>query len=79
MNSVFPSGNFNKNYTGINNGQRNRFGVFSRAEAGLMYINDERTFSISGSIGVSNYNYPSFGHPATNGIRQQQPATMQRQ
>ena len=36
------------------------FGVYSRAEMGLMYINDDRTFSISGSIGVQRSSYPMF-------------------
>ncbi|WP_324554793.1 hypothetical protein [Agriterribacter sp.] len=36
------------------------FGVYSRAELGLMYINDDRTFSISGSIGVQQSSYPLF-------------------
>ncbi|MBO9204336.1 MULTISPECIES: hypothetical protein [Niastella] len=36
----------------------NRFGAYSSAYMGVMYVNDERTFSISGSIGVSNY----YGH-----------------
>lgn len=44
-NSVFKSGTF---------------GVYSRAELGLMYINDDRTFSISGSIGVQRSTYPVF-------------------
>lgn len=44
-NSVFKSG---------------AFGVYSKAELGLMYINDDRTFSISGSIGVKRSNYPMF-------------------
>ncbi len=38
----------------------NNFGAYSTAQMGLMYINNQRTFSISGSIGVSrntfNYN-----------------------
>lgn len=33
----------------------NNLGVYSSAHMGLMYINDDRTFSISGSIGVGNY------------------------
>ena len=36
----------------------NRFGMYSRAEAGLFYINDERTFSISGSIHVDRSSNP---------------------
>ncbi|RYG53802.1 MAG: hypothetical protein EOO01_03365 [Chitinophagaceae bacterium] len=42
----------------------NGLGVFSRAEAGLMYVNDERTFSISGSIGIERSTYPGFHAPS---------------
>lgn len=53
---------FNKNSSFMNN---NRYGVSSSAYMGLMYTNDERTFSISGSIGVSNYSGQSpFYRPA---------------
>ena len=47
----------------------NRFGTYTTAQMGLMYINNERTFSISGSIGVGRNNYygrfPTYtpGHP----------------
>jgi hypothetical protein len=43
-----------------NNGvfKSSSLGIYSRAELGLQYINDERTFSISGSIGVERSNYP---------------------
>ncbi|RYF92572.1 MAG: hypothetical protein EOO00_07120 [Chitinophagaceae bacterium] len=47
----------NSSNTRINS---NGFGIYSRAEAGLMYINDERTFSISGSIGVDRSSYPIY-------------------
>jgi hypothetical protein len=43
---------FNKTNSFMN---ANRFGAYSSAYMGVMYVNDERTFSISGSIGVSNY------------------------
>jgi len=42
------------------------FSMYSRAELGLMYINDEKTFSISGSIGVERSNYPVFPYPIYN-------------
>lgn len=35
-----------------------RFGVYSSASLGLMYINDSRTFSISGSIGIESSSNP---------------------
>jgi hypothetical protein len=47
-----------------NNGlfRSNSFGVYSRAELGLMYVNDARTFSISGSIGVQRSSNPIFNY-----------------
>jgi hypothetical protein len=36
------------------------FGWYSRAEAGLFYINDEKTFSISGSIFMDRSSYPLY-------------------
>jgi len=43
------------------------FGINPRIEMGLMYINDAKTFSISGSIGVEKTSYPSYplDHPKT--------------
>ncbi|HEY6975798.1 MAG TPA: hypothetical protein VH396_05895 [Chitinophagaceae bacterium] len=38
--------------------QSGSFNMYSRAELGLMYINDEKTFSISGSIGIERSTYP---------------------
>lgn len=47
-------------------------GLYTRAELGLQYVNDQRTFSISGSIGVQRggYQYAPAGQPM--------PATMKR-
>ena len=54
--AVFASG-VNKQFAGNNFLQPNNFGVSSRAELGLMYINDAGTFSISGSIGIERSSY----------------------
>lgn len=58
FNSAFfqPAGNKQNGFMNANN-----FSVNPAAYIGLMYVNDEKTFSISGSIGVSrnNYNYYS--------------------
>jgi len=35
-------------------------GMYSSAALGLMYINDERTFSVSGSISFEKNNYPIY-------------------
>jgi hypothetical protein len=50
----------NPSYPGHNLLMGNGFGLNSRVEAGLMYINDARTFSISGSIGVDRTSYPVY-------------------
>lgn len=36
------------------------FALSSMAELGLMYVNDQKTFSISGSFGVQHSSYPMF-------------------
>lgn len=56
----FRSSYLNADYNKV--GQNNSFnqarlGIYSRAELGLQYINDERTFSISGSIGVERSDF----------------------
>ncbi|MFT4155430.1 hypothetical protein [Parafilimonas sp.] len=51
----------NSNIKGIQNKysfNQNNLGLYSRAEVGLMYVNDAKTFSISGSIGVETNHYP---------------------
>lgn len=47
------------NQPGKNNSlmNANNFGIYSAAQMGVMYINNEKTFSISGSIGVSRSSY----------------------
>jgi len=56
---------FNGNYPtpGIKGNQNSRyksnsFGVYSAAELGLTYVNDARTFSISGGFTIERNNYP---------------------
>lgn len=68
--SVAPSYiNFNQSFVNNNKALQansfmyrpNNFGVYSRAELGLMYTNDEHTFQISGSFGVERRQFPQFG------------------
>lgn len=74
--SVAPSfynfnGAFSQPILNKNNGfmNANHFGGYSTAYMGLMYINNDRTFSISGSIGVSRYSgYSPFYAPATSPV-----------
>jgi hypothetical protein len=40
--------------------QTNHFSAYSDAKIGVMYISNDRTFSISGSIGVSTGNYNNY-------------------
>ena len=42
------------------------FGLYSSVNMGLMYVNDARTFSISGSIGVGRSKYPILPYPPAN-------------
>jgi len=48
----------------------NGLGVYSRAELGLMYVNDAKTFSVSGSIGVQRSSYPVYPYPQANRTKQ---------
>jgi hypothetical protein len=71
FNRSFLSADMNKIYPG--NFNSNSFGLYSRAELGLMYVNDARTFSISGSIGVSRSSspfllYQQTSNPRTNSV-----------
>ncbi|TKK66939.1 hypothetical protein FC093_15675 [Ilyomonas limi] len=67
-NAFLPSG-FNKTTANNTLLRSNNFGLYSRAEVGLMYVNPEKTFSVSGSIGIERSSSPVFYYP-TNAIRQ---------
>lgn len=41
-------------------------GLTSSVNLGLMYVNDARTFSVSGSIGVARASYPMLFYPPAN-------------
>jgi hypothetical protein len=56
-NGAFYQPGINKSNSFMN---ANNFGTYSVAHMGLMYINNERTFSISGSIGVGRSSYNSY-------------------
>jgi len=61
--------NFNTAYNNAMNkpfgmnpfGGQQRFGNYTAASLGLMYINNDKTFSISGSFSVQRSNYPMLG------------------
>lgn len=50
----------------------NSFGIYPRAELGLMYVNDEKTFSISGSISVQRGGYSTFPYQQMQMAKQPQ-------
>jgi hypothetical protein len=79
FNRSFIQSDVNKMNPGINRYSTNSFTMYSKFEAGLMYVNDDRTFSISGSIGVYRSNFP--GYPSFNGtnLQRQQPINSSRQ
>jgi hypothetical protein len=60
FNSAFVNPTATKYYPGSYLPNTYNFGMSSRVEMGLMYTNDEKTFSISGSIGVERSSYPIF-------------------
>lgn len=62
----FLTGTYNKPWqrNGFNNA--NGFGAYSAASLGLMYVNENKTFSISGSIGVEKSSYPVLGYYPPN-------------
>ena len=70
FNGSFLSSDPNKSY--LNNGiyKSGAFGTSARAELGLMYINDAKTFSISGSVGVQRSSYPFFPYQQMNRTKQ---------
>jgi hypothetical protein len=68
--NAFYQPGFNKNNRFMNT-NANNFDINPAVYMGLMYINDERTFSISGSIGVSRNsynNYSPFYTPANSPV-----------
>jgi hypothetical protein len=59
----------NKNLTNSPFNQ-NSFGLYPAASFGLMYINDAKTFSISGSISAERSMYPGVPYYPMNGRTQ---------
>ncbi|HMH22174.1 MAG TPA: hypothetical protein VK563_10370 [Puia sp.] len=60
FNRLYTQPVLNLSYPGHNLPMGNGFGLNSGVEAGLMYINDAKTFSISSSIGVDRTSYPAY-------------------
>ena len=74
FNRSFINSDINKNNQGITRFSTTGFNMYSKFEAGLMYINDDRTFSISGSIGVYRNDFPGYPFYNTRTGQHQQPA-----
>ena len=60
FNRGFLYTDFNKTNAGNSFYKTGSTAMYSSAALGLMYINDEKTFSISGSIGVERNNFPVY-------------------
>jgi hypothetical protein len=72
FNNSFMNSDIHKYNTG-NSFSNNRYGLYSKFEAGLMYINDDKTFSISGSIGIQKGSYPAYPYYHQGNVPKQQP------
>jgi hypothetical protein len=59
-------GPYNKSYPGPGIPNTYTFGINPAVQMGLMYTNDAKTFSISGSIGVERSSYPVYFPERTN-------------
>ena len=70
FNNAFMGPTYNKSYPGPGYSNAYGFGINPAVQMGLMYTNDAKTFSISGSIGVERGTYPVYFPERTN-IRKQ--------
>ena len=62
----FITTDLNKNPRNTRPFQSSTLGMYSSASLGLQYINNEKTFSVSGSIGVERSSYPLLPYCRTN-------------
>jgi len=69
FNRSFITTGFNKTNPGNMFPGPNSLGVYSAASMGLMYINNDKTFSISGSISIEKSSYPMLPLYPTNTSR----------
>lgn len=68
FNSAFTNSGIGQSYPGMYSPYK--FGMNAGVELGLMYINDAKTFSISGSIGVERGSFPVYQTSNPNRKRQ---------
>ena len=64
--NTFLSADINKVNPNNHFWQPRKLGMYASAEVGLMYINDAKTFSISGSIGIERSSYPALPYYQVN-------------
>ena len=69
FNRSFISTDINKANPYSGNSGSNSFGMYSSASLGLMYINDAKTFSISGSFSVERSSYPMLPYYPINNTK----------
>ncbi len=70
FNRAFINTDLNK-MNGFNSFSRQgNFSMYSAATLGLMYINNEKSFSISGSINVERSAYPLYYNNRVNNVNQ---------
>jgi hypothetical protein len=79
FNNSFISSDVNKYNSGMTRFGTNNFGMYSKFETGLMYISNDRTFSISGSIGVYKSSYPAYPYGNFSPVQKQHPVSGSRQ
>lgn len=60
-------GGFNKNFSN-NPFKQNSFGLYPSASVGVMYMNDAKTFSISGSVSAERGYYPGMPYYPVNNV-----------
>ena len=69
FNHAFLYPDINKTNAGNSFFKTGGLAMYSKAELGLMYINNEKTFSISGSIGIERNNFPVYYNNQINAIK----------
>jgi hypothetical protein len=72
FNRSFLAADFSKGNPNNSMFKSSSLGIYSRAELGLQYINDDKTFSISGSIGIERNNYQMPFYNGSNNVRSNQ-------
>jgi hypothetical protein len=70
----FTATDVNKGFSNSFTAASNQFVINPRARVGIGYTNDQRTFQITGSIGVERTSYPYFLNNGFNSFGAQRPS-----